>query len=254
MTIIGGSAATRSRTVPGSGPPLSASASSTANSKRARWRCAASACSSRGARWSNDAGNETELSARVRIGDDGRIAYEGRFDEDDFEGAYRELERRYYAGEGAAFAEAGAALTEYMVALNRADFDKAFGELTRPDLRLQNRSRSAFGDRSAAEFRASVENLRAMVASVREWDSAVCWLSPTWPSVATNAKPSGWTASGTHGLDFSSTRSATGGSRRRASSISRTRNARSRTPRSGCGRLPAGWRSPTAPARWDTGV
>ena len=29
---------------------------------------------------------------------------DGRFDEDDFEGAYRELERRYYAGEGAAFA------------------------------------------------------------------------------------------------------------------------------------------------------
>ncbi len=28
----------------------------------------------------------------------------GRFDEDDFDGAYRELDRRYYAGEGAAFA------------------------------------------------------------------------------------------------------------------------------------------------------
>ena len=38
------------------------------------------------------------------IGDDGRLHYHGRFDEDDFEGAYRELERRYYAGEGAAFA------------------------------------------------------------------------------------------------------------------------------------------------------
>ena len=34
------------------------------------------------------------------IGDDGRIDYEGRFDEDDFEGAYRELERRYYARRG----------------------------------------------------------------------------------------------------------------------------------------------------------
>ena len=29
------------------------------------------------------------------IGDDGLQIYEGRFDEDDFEGAYRELERRY---------------------------------------------------------------------------------------------------------------------------------------------------------------
>ena len=46
------------------------------------------------------------------IDDDGRIEYEGRFDEDDFEGAYRELDRRYYAGEGAAFAEAGATTTE----------------------------------------------------------------------------------------------------------------------------------------------
>ncbi len=36
-----------------------------------------------------------------------------------------------------------------------------------------------FGDRSAAEFRASVENLHAMVASARSWESAVCWLSPT---------------------------------------------------------------------------
>ncbi len=42
----------------------------------------------------------------LELGDDERIVYEVRFDEDDFEGAYRELERRYYAGEGAAFAEA----------------------------------------------------------------------------------------------------------------------------------------------------
>ena len=43
----------------------------------------------------------------IEVDDDGRIAYEGRFDEDDFEGAYRELEHRYYAGEGAAYAEVG---------------------------------------------------------------------------------------------------------------------------------------------------
>ena len=41
------------------------------------------------------------------VGEDG-LEIIGRFDEDDFEGAYRELERRYYAGEGEAFAEAGA--------------------------------------------------------------------------------------------------------------------------------------------------
>ena len=64
-------------------------------------------------RWSDDAGNETSHLHVFEIGDDGLIVYEGRFDEDDFEGAYRELERRYYAGEGAAFAEAGATATEW---------------------------------------------------------------------------------------------------------------------------------------------
>ncbi len=63
-------------------------------------------------RWSDDAGNETSHLHVFEIGDDGLQIYEGRFDEDDFEGAYRELERRYYAGEGAAFAEGGAAATE----------------------------------------------------------------------------------------------------------------------------------------------
>ena len=53
-------------------------------------------------RWWDDAGNETTHLHVFEIGDDGRITYDGRFDEDDFEGAYRELERRYYAGEGAA--------------------------------------------------------------------------------------------------------------------------------------------------------
>ena len=53
----------------------------------------------------------------TEIDGDGRISYYGRFDENDFEGASRELDRRYYAGEGAAFAEAGTALTEWMTRL-----------------------------------------------------------------------------------------------------------------------------------------
>ncbi len=98
------------------------------------------------------------LSARVReVDDDGRIIYDGRFDEDDFEGAYRELERRYYAGEGAAFAESGTSATEWMIALQP-------GRL-RPIVRRAHRSRTCVSrtgraqpsaDRSAAEFRASV--------------------------------------------------------------------------------------------------
>ena len=39
---------------------------------------------------------------------------------------------------GAAFAEAGAAPTEWMIALNRGDLDRLFDELTDPDLRFEN--------------------------------------------------------------------------------------------------------------------
>ena len=95
-------------------------------------------------RWSDDDGNETTTFYVNETDDDGRVFYHGRFDEDDFESAYRELDRRYYAGEGAAFAEAGATTTEWTFALNRGDFDRLFDELTAPDLRVENRSRSAF--------------------------------------------------------------------------------------------------------------
>ena len=60
------------------------------------------------------------------IGDDGRITHHVRFDGDDFEGAYRELERRYYAAEGAAYAESGATMTDIVIAHNRGDLDKVF--------------------------------------------------------------------------------------------------------------------------------
>ena len=131
-------------------------------------------------RSSDDAGNESIQLHLIEVGDDGRIAYEGRFDEDDFEGAYRELERRYYAGEGATYAEAGATLTDVAIAANRGDLDRLFGELSGPGLRFESRSRSVFPDRSTAEIRASVDELDAMVASVRTWYSAVCWLSRNW--------------------------------------------------------------------------
>ncbi len=114
------------------------------------------------------------------IDDDGLIRYQGRFDEDDFEGAYRELERRYYAGEGVAFADVGAASTEFVIAMNGSDVDELFDKLVVPGLRIENRSRNAFPDRSATQLRDSIKELHAMVASVRSWHSAVCWISPTW--------------------------------------------------------------------------
>ncbi|AGB22983.1 putative ATPase [Mycobacterium sp. JS623] len=130
-------------------------------------------------RFSDDAGNETAYLHVREVDDDGRVTYDGRFDEDDFEGAYRELERRYYAGEGAAFAEGGAIETEWVVALNQGDFGRLFGELTAPDMRVMNRSRSVFVDRSAAEVRGAFDELNAMVTWSRSWNSAMCWLSPT---------------------------------------------------------------------------
>ena len=84
-------------------------------------------------RWSDDDGNETTTFYVNETGDDGRLTYHGRFDEDDFEGAYREFERRYLAGEGVAFAEAGSVGMEWFIALNRGDLDRAFGELMAPE-------------------------------------------------------------------------------------------------------------------------
>jgi hypothetical protein len=56
---------------------------------------------------------------------------------------------------------------DYAVALNRGDFGTLFGELTTADMRVENRSRSFFPDRWAAELRASLEELGVMVASLR---------------------------------------------------------------------------------------
>ncbi len=131
-------------------------------------------------RWSNDAGDETAYLVLQEVDDSGRITYEGRFDEDDFGGAYRELTRRYCAGEAATFTQSATAAAELMIALNAGDFDRAFGELTSHDFRVENRSSTAFPNRSAAELRASLEELRSMMASVRQWNVAECWPSPTY--------------------------------------------------------------------------
>ena len=114
----------------------------------------------------------------TEIDGDGRISYYGRFDEDDFEGAYRELDRRYYAGKGAAFAEAGTALTEWMIALNRGDLDRVFGELTAPGHALRDPVELSvsrpFGRRASRQPRRA-EHMGRLDAA---WHSAMRWLSP----------------------------------------------------------------------------
>jgi limonene-1,2-epoxide hydrolase len=158
-------------------------------------------------RWSDDAGNAIAYLHVFEIGDDGRQAYEGRFDEDDFEGAYRELDRRYYAGEGAAFAEGGGLGTEWVIAVNACDFDRAFGEIMTPDALFENRSRSAFPDPSVSEPGASFRDLQASVAALRTWYSVICWLSPDWgvsrlerEAVGQDGETYTWTWLGVSGL------------------------------------------------------
>lgn len=130
-------------------------------------------------RWSDRSGNESRSLQLVETNHEGLTVYGCRFDEDDFENAYRELEARYYAGEGAAFAEYGRFNTDYLATMNRGDFDAMFNELTSPEFHFENRGHSIFPNRSARELRASFEDLYARLASVRAWFSALRWVSPT---------------------------------------------------------------------------
>jgi len=130
-------------------------------------------------RWCDAAGNETSYLHVYELGDDDLIARDIRFDENDFDGAYRELETRYYAGEGAEFTQYGEFNTNHVMTMNSGDFDTMFDELMSPDLHFENQSRSVFPDRSAGELRANFEDLYAMLKSVRSWFSVIHWLSPT---------------------------------------------------------------------------
>ena len=132
------------------------------------------------ARFSDERGNLTSAFELLELGDDGRIIFNATFDDDDFEGAYRELEKRYYAGEGAEFAEPGLVLAEYITVKNRGDLDTLFDELSTPDVHIDSRSQSVLLDRSAAEYRASLDELSQLVGSPRDWLSGVQWISQRW--------------------------------------------------------------------------
>ena len=78
------------------------------------------------------------------------------------------------------------------IALNRADFDKVVRRNHAPRIARRESVALGFpGSLGQPKFRASVEELNAMVASVREWASAICWLSPNWSSPAMSGRPSG---------------------------------------------------------------
>src|SRR5262249_499083 len=60
------------------------------------------------------------------------------------------------------------------------DYERAFGEYLEPGIRIENRSRAPFPDRSASELRATFDELHTWVVSTRTWHSTVRWLSPNW--------------------------------------------------------------------------
>ena len=187
-------------------------------------------------RWSDDSGNETAYLHVYEMDDDGLQIYEGRFDEDDFEDAYRELEHRYNAGEGAAFAKSVALSAEWVTALKWGEFDRMLAELSSRDIRVESRSRSAFPDRSATDLSASLHELDAMVTSTRTWNSAVHWLSPNCNVVRMQREALGPDGEQYEWARLYVTESITVYSRRYANSSSRTRKPRSHTPRDSCGR------------------
>jgi hypothetical protein len=67
-----------------------------------------------------------------------------------------------------------------VLAVNKGDFDRAFGEFFTPDAQVENRSRSAFPDPSVSDPGGSFRDLHASVAALRTWNSAVCWVSRDW--------------------------------------------------------------------------
>ena len=130
-------------------------------------------------RWSDDAGNETTGLFCFEADEDGRTIYAGRFDEDDFDGAYRELEQRYYAAEGAAFAPNGHVLTDWIAAMDRLDVEAA-RSLAQPEFRWLALPTALLisHDHSVDELFQWLQERGRQVASVRNRITAIRWLSP----------------------------------------------------------------------------
>ena len=124
-------------------------------------------------RWWDDAGNESTYLDLFEVDDDGLVAYEGRFDGDDFASAYRELEHRYYAGEGAAFALNGHAMADFVEAMQGLDIDAA-RRLSLPEFRwLAPPSALTLEDRSLDDVFRWLEERAHQVSSVQQL--VECW-------------------------------------------------------------------------------
>ena len=130
------------------------------------------------ARLWDDAGNEATSFNLLELASDGLVGYHGRFDGDDFESAYRELEEHYYAGEGALFAKNGHRIAAFLVAMDRLDLETASG-LSLPDfLWLASPSALTTTRRTLDELFQWLQERATQVASSHNWAAAMLWLSP----------------------------------------------------------------------------
>ena len=133
----------------------------------------------RGRLW-DDAGNESVTLNVHELAADGLIGYHGRFDGDDFEGAYREMEARYYAGEGAAFAENGRAASAWIEAMWRCDVEAA-RRVSRPDFRwLASPTSLKPEERSVDEFFDWLGERASQLSAMPMWVATVHWISPNF--------------------------------------------------------------------------
>ena len=92
--------------------------------------------------------------------------------------AYREMEARYYAGEGAAYADTGHTQSAFVEAMDQLDVAAA-RQLCRPEFRWLSPTRTLVAPvRTIDEVVAWWRDRAGQVESVRNWNSAIEWISP----------------------------------------------------------------------------
>jgi len=158
--------------------PLPPCSRSTTTSRATRWPFEGDRLCLTWSRWSDDTGNESSHLHLIELGADGLIARYLYFDEDDFRTAYRELEARYYAGEGAPYANHGNTQSAFVEAMNQLDAAAA-RQQCRPEFRwLSAPTTLAAPVRTVDDVVAWWRERADQVGSVQYWNSAITWLSP----------------------------------------------------------------------------